>query len=364
MPAYPLTTRPSQTLVPAKSAAAATPAARIEMMLATGARMLYPNIKLLGHRHVGRVLSLGVDARGIAPEMLRQMADFLRDRSHAPYVRVVPREDGAALFEMPMSPARDVLLDHRQADRRGEAITLGPLMQMVGDAQWNTDAPEQRHALIVAEGIERTMLLRTLLCQLARRESAAWCRMVIIDPIAALSESLRTLAHQLCVPVGPDPFEQRLLLEWVGHEVLRRINIPGRYARLVVVITEGGNWLSRFSALIDTLLTHGAAANINLIIATDQIKREVLASPTAQRFKFRLVGQTDTEVASNLAAGRREANCHWQVGHGDTLLLPQGMRFQCPTVGEDLIDGLPHATALLDSWALINQQDLNTTSRS
>ena len=87
-------------------------------MLASGVRMLCPKVALLGHRQIGRVLSLCVDARGVAPEVLHQMADFLRDRSQVPYVRVVPRADGATLFEMPITPARDVLLEHRQADRR------------------------------------------------------------------------------------------------------------------------------------------------------------------------------------------------------------------------------------------------------
>lgn len=363
--AQPLIIRPSQKPM---SITSATPAARIEMMLATGARMLCPKVALLGHRQVGRVLSLCVDARGVAPEMLHQMADFLRDRSHVPYVRVVPRADGATLFEMPITPARDILLEHRQADRRNEALTLGPLLHNIGDAAWHTDGSgvlaDQRHLLIAAEGIERTMLLRTVLCQLARRESPAWCRMLVIDPIAALSDSLRTLGHYLCAPVGADLLEQRMLLQWAGHEALRRVNTPGRYARLVIVITEGSAWLSRSSTLIDTLITHGAAANINLIIATDQIKREVLATPTTRRFRSRLVGQMNTEADSDLATGRRGANCHWQVGHGDTLLLPQKARFQCPMVSEDMIDELPHTAALVDSWAFINRQDLITTSKS
>lgn len=340
-------TAPQTSLSTTVNASALAPIIQAQAALARGARMFCPSLSLLGHRYLGRVLTLCVDARQATPDALQQLANHLRNSSRVPYVRVLPRGDGAVLFEMPVGQPRDILLDHHQPDHRGKPLTLGPLIHGMGNAIWHMDDIGKRHALIVAEGNERLMLLRMLICQIARRESPSECRIAIIDPISLLPNSLTTLAHAVCEPVGDDLFDQQTLLNWAIRESLSKKMTNRKYARLTVVITEGSYWLQQPTGILD-LMRLGVVKNINLIIATDQISSGVLDTTTAQQFGSRFVGQMPSDEASVWATGVRGADCHWQRGHGDTLFTPANQRFQCPTVSEDLVDSLPHAQSLLN----------------
>ena len=346
---------------------ALTPAERVWLLFVHGARNLAPSLQVVGQpRHVGRTMTLCVDVcadrvpAAMAQQQLQGLAEYIQFRVGAPFVRVSQREDGLALIEMPAPVPRLIHLDDNKATLSGARVLMGPLISDYGDAELNLEdagpLPGTPHVLMVTSHTERVMLFRALLYQLARQNRPGQLRFIPLDDARVLSDSVLQNALMLCKPPA-SALEARQLLEWVLSEVARREDTRREVSstpspKFVLLLTEAERWLKQPPFVLMELMARGGRVGVHIIAATTQVSAEVLGGELAAKFQARMVGQMNSEAESELATGAPAMDCHWQLGDGDTLLMPAGQRFQCPVVSEAAFQALPRAGRLADAWAL------------
>jgi len=357
-PALSTATPTATPLVAASRTAALTPAERVWSLFVHGARNLAPNLQVVGQpRHVGRTMTLCVDVcadrvpAATAQQQLQGLAEYIQFRVGAPFVRVSQREDGLALIEMPAPVPRLIHLDDNKATLSGARVLMGPLISDYGDAELNLDDTRTPHVLMVTSHTERVMLFRALMYQLARQNRPGQLRFIPLDDAHVLSDSVLQNALMLCKPPA-SALEARQLLEWVLSEVARREASSTQSPKFVLLLTEAERWLKQPPFVLMELMARGGRVGVHIIAATTQVSAEVLDGELAAKFPARMVGQMNSEAESELAAGAPAMDCHWQLGDGDTLLLPAGQRFQCPVVSEAAFQALPRAGRLVEAWAL------------
>ena len=344
-------------------AAALTPAERVWSLFVHGARNLAPNLQVVGQpRHVGRTMTLCVNVcadrvpAATAQQQLQGLAEYIQFRVGAPFVRVSQREDGLALIEMPAPVPRLIHLDDNKATLSGARVLMGPLISDYGDAELDLEDGRTPHVLMVTSHTERVMLFRALMYQLARQNRPGQLRFIPLDDAHVLSDSVLQMAHMLCKPPA-SALEARQLLEWVLSEVARREDTRREVSstpspKFVLLLTEAERWLKQPPFVLMELMARGGRVGVHIIAATTQVSADVLDGELAAKFRGRMVGQMNSEAESELAAGAPSMDCHWQLGDGDTLLMPAGQRFQCPVVSEAAFQALPRAGRLVDAWAL------------
>ena len=359
-----LSTATSTTLpLAAATRTALTPAERVWSLFVHGARNIAPSLQVVGQpRHVGRTMTLCVDvcadrvpaataSVGTAQQQLQGLAEYIQFRVGAPFVRVSQREDGLALIELPAPVPRPIHLDDNQATLSGARVLMGPLISDYGDAELDLDNARTSHVLMVTSHTERVMLFRALMYQLARQNRPGQLRFIPLDDAHVLSDSVLQMAHMLCKPPA-SALEARQLLEWVLSEVARRETSVTQSPKFVLLLTEAERWLRQPPFVLMELMARGGRVGVHIIAATIQVSAEVLGGGLAAQFQARMVGQMNNAAESELAAGAPNLDCHWQLGDGDTLLMPAGQRFQCPVVSEAAFQALPRAGRLLEAWAL------------
>ena len=135
-------------------------------------------------------------------------------------------------------------------------------------------------------------------------------------------------------------------------EVARREVSSTPSPKFVLLLTEAERWLKQPPFVLMELMARGRRVGVHIIAATTQVSADVLDGELAAKFRGRMVGQMNSEAESELATGAPSMDCHWQLGDGDTLLMPAGQRFQCPVVSEAAFQALPRAGRLVDAWAL------------
>ena len=350
--------RPSAVPVVSPRTAGLTPVDRVWSLFVHGARNLAPGLQVVGQpRHVGRTMTLCVDVcadrvpEAAVQQQLQGLAEYIQFRVGAPFVRVSRRTDGLALIEMPAPVARPIHLDDNRAMSRGTHLLMGPLISDYGDAELDLNDEHTPHALMVTSHTERVMLFRALIYQLARQNRPSQLRFIPLDDALVLSDSVLHVAHMLCKP-PTSTLETRQVFEWALHEVAEREASGTTSPKLVLLLTEADRWLKQSPFVLTELMARGGRVGVHVIAATTAVSADTMRRGLATQFQARMVGQMNSEAESDLATGTPHMDCHWQMGDGDTVLMPTGQRFQCPVVSEAAFQALPRTGRLLDAWAL------------
>lgn len=195
-------------------------------------------------------------------------------------------------------------------------------------------SPDVTHVLIAGmTGSGKTVLLRTALASLARRNPPASLRMVLVDPKGGRGlEPVAAFPHVLGRLVT-FPAEAADALAWAVAEMERRHQERQFPYRLIVAIDELADLALTYPAAIDhltRLAAMGREAGVHLIAGTQRPAASVLSGLLKANFPVRLVGQVASAADATVATGRAGTGAEDLAGRGDFLLVAGGrvIRFQ------------------------------------
>lgn len=236
--------------------------------------------------------------------------------------------------------------------RPGQGLAVG-LGKSVANRQLALDLASDitPHALIAgATGSGKSVLLQTLVATLARQNTPADLRLLLIDGKAESLRPFASLPH-LIHPICYDPRDAALLLAWAVTELERR-KLDGWTWRLVIVIDEiaevlqaTGGAAGAAALELRRLAALGRSLGIHVVLATQHPTGDVIGGALAKaNLPARLVGRVMDASASTLATGQAGLAAHRLTGRGDFLLVAdRAERLQVAMPGPDDLAALPQA---------------------
>jgi S-DNA-T family DNA segregation ATPase FtsK/SpoIIIE len=197
------------------------------------------------------------------------------------------------------------------------------------------DDPEVSHILISGKsGSGKTNLLRSIAISMAATHRQSQLQLIVIDLENKLVQSSKKLLNPLAYlphmlsEVCQNPEEASSMLEFLRGELVYRNQQGVKSPTLVVLIDNIDTFFSNDDqTLIDgirEILQGGKATGIHLIISCEQPKELVQDNIFRANLPIRLVGETSSELESNLAAGILDSRAEYLLGQGDFLAVAGG----------------------------------------
>lgn len=226
----------------------------------------------------------------------------------------------------------------------GESTLKAPVLLSLASAT-------SPHVLVAGTtGSGKTVLLHTLLAQLARQNTPDDLRLLILDGKGDLRPFAR-LPH-LLHPIASEPGQYLALLAWAVAELDRRKTQPGGGGwRLVVVIDELAEVVNGCGGVdgpaaesLRRLAALGRSLGVNLVVATQYPNAQTLGGAIAKaNLPCRAVGRVIDAQASSLAGGQAGLDAHKLRGKGDFLLVAgsDAQRLQVAMPSERELTELP-----------------------
>ena len=207
------------------------------------------------------------------------------------------------------------------------------------------------HGLVAGTtGSGKSVLLQTMVTQLARQNTPAELGLLLIDGKHEALMPFADLAH-LVHPIITEPAAAAAALAWAVAEMERRKGSRD-WLRLVIVIDEiaevigpNGGANGPAAQCMQRLAAVGRGLGINLLLATQYPNAEVLGGALAKaNLPARLAGHVTDANASTLATGHAGIAAHRLAGKGDFILVAGGdvQRLQVAKPAEADLRGLAH----------------------
>ena len=198
----------------------------------------------------------------------------------------------------------------------------------------NLTAPDVTHVLIAGTtGSGKTALARTLLASLARYNSDAELRIVLIDPKGRGFSHLRKIPHVRAGVI--QEVETAILCLWdMVAEMERRDRSDASRPLVIVAIDELADLVQaggkRVEEAVARLAQRGREAGIHLVACTQKPTAGLIGGSMIANFPVRLVGAVASRDEARYATGITDSGAEKLGGRGDFLLVAKGTatRFQ------------------------------------
>ena len=285
-------------------------------------------------------------ALGTRITQVERLADELAMALGVSAVRVY-RDGGVLHVEVPRDTPRTVAL----ADLLDRVRPIPPLCGILGVDEGGSpllvrmDSPDVAHILISGTtGSGKTVLLRSLLASLVRKNRPGTLQIFLADPKRNALDVFAGLPHIAGRASDPGEIVSTLARLVPVMESRERGALP----HIVLAIDELAEIIMQAPESVDLLtrLTQrGREANIHVIAATQRPSAALVGGMVKANFPVRLVGSVASPEDAKVASGLAGSGAERLLGRGDFVLVSKGqiIRFQAAYADEAAL------TALLDS---------------
>ncbi len=257
----------------------------------------------------------------------------------------VYREGGVLHVEVPRADgARQVTL----GDILTRAKTIPPLFGVLGVAEGGApllvrlDSPDVAHILIAGTtGSGKTVLLRSLIASLARRNRPGQIQFFLADPKGFTLTPFAGLPHTRALATTSTDIAG--LLGYLVGEMARRQR--GALPHLVLAIDELAEIIMQDPdavAALTRLTQRGREAGIYVIAATQRPAAALVGGMVKANFPVRLIGSVASPEDAKMAAGIAGTGAERLLGRGDFILVAKGeiIRFQAAYADDEALEAL------------------------